>query len=37
MNENAKANINLITKNLQTDVIVIWLVSLKQDNKWIFE
>ena len=37
MNENAKANTNFMTKNLQTDVIVIWSVLLKQDNKWIFE
>ena len=35
--KNAKTNINFTTKNLQIDVTVIWLVSLKQYNKWMFE
>ena len=35
--KNAKANRNFTTKNLQTDVTIIWSVSLKQYNKWIFE
>ena len=34
---NAKANINFMIKILQTDVIVIWFVSLKQYNKWMFK
>ena len=35
--KNAKANTNFIKKNLQTDVTGIWLVLLKQYNKWMFE
>ena len=35
--KNAKATINFITKNLQTDMTKIWLVPLKQDNNWIFK
>ena len=37
MNENDKASINFTIKNLQIDVTVIWSVSLKQYNKWMFE
>ena len=35
--KNAKANTNFTTKILQIDVIVIWSVSLKLYNKWMFE
>ena len=35
--KNAKTNTNFITKNLQTNVTVIWSVSLKQYNKWMFK
>ena len=34
--KDAKANTNFITRNLQTNEIGIWLVSLKQYNKWMF-
>ena len=34
--KNAKTNSNFMTKNLQTNVVGIWLVPLKQYNKWIF-
>ena len=35
--KNVKANTNFMTKNLTTDVAGIWLVSLKQYNKWMFK
>ena len=35
--KNGKANTNFTTKILQTDIIVIWSVSLKLYNKWMFE
>ena len=35
--KNAKTNTNFIIKNLQTNVTVIWSVSLKQYNKWMFK
>ena len=35
--KNATTNTIFTTKNLQTDVIEIWLVPLKQFNKWMFE
>ena len=35
--KNAKTNTNFTTKNLQTDMTWIWIVSLKQYNKYIFE
>ena len=34
--KNAKTNSNFMTKNLQTNVVGIWLVPLKHYNKWIF-
>ena len=34
--KNAKINTNFMTKNLQTNVVGIWLVPLKQYNKWMF-
>ena len=35
--ENTKTNTNFTTKTLQTNVIGIWLMLLRQYNKWMFE